>query len=548
MPAEGSERVRDREIALSQEPSVAAAAATAAGLDAAPREPRAPRASYELVATDFERRRYTPEPAKANLATRWPPREPGAPRAGAGGSTRSNLAIDLLVVSGLVLAEGLRTLREAGGLPALLLLTLMVAVVWAIAGAALGYYEATSRREPIDDAALVSAMVLGMVFVVALFDFAAPRPIAIGPLLLCWPTLIFLRIAFFRHAPAREGPLEHALVVGTGPLARITGEDLQRRGRQSVVGYLFFADEQRPHVLASPLLGTWMDLESVLRTRPVNEVYIAGDGSKQMAAVQHAISVCESLGVPFALPAYTFRLQRARPLVGKAIADGYLHYAVVETKSGQRALKRACDVLIASLALWLLSPLLLLAAALVKATSPGPVFFRQRRSGLNGRTFQMLKFRSMLADAEQRRKTLEALNECSGPVFKIRNDPRVTRVGAFLRKYSIDELPQLINVLRGEMSIVGPRPPLPDEVAKYQAWQMRRLSVRPGLTCIWQVSSGRHEMSFDEWMYLDLQYVDHWNLLKDAEVMLRTVPVVVSGSGEPTRGEPARYNEKVSAR
>ncbi len=266
-----------------------------------------------------------------------------------------------------------------------------------------------------------------------------------------------------------------------------------------------------------------------MRTKPVDEVYIAGDGPKQAAAVQHAISVCESLGVPFALPAYTFRLQRARPLLGKAVADGYLHYAVVEAKIGQRALKRICDVLIASVALWLLAPLLLAAAALVKASSRGPVLFRQERCGLHGRRFEMFKFRSMLADAEQRRKTLEALNECSGPVFKIRNDPRVTRVGGFLRKYSIDEFPQLINVLRGDMSIVGPRPPLPDEVAKYQPWQLRRLSVRPGLTCLWQVSAGRHEMSFEEWMYLDLQYVDHWNLLKDAEVMLRTIPVVISG-------------------
>jgi len=367
-------------------------------------------------------------------------------------------------------------------------------------------------------------------------------------MLLCWPTLIVLRLAFFRSPPAGEKPLELALIVGTGALARITGEDLERRRRQSVIGYLFFADEQRPHVLTSPLLGTWMDLENALRTKPVDEVYIAGDGPKQAAAVQHAISVCESLGVPFALPAYTFRLQRARPLLGKAVADGYLHYAVVEAKIGQRALKRICDVLIASVALWLLAPLLLAAAALVKASSRGPVLFRQERCGLHGRRFEMFKFRSMLADAEQRRKTLEALNECSGPVFKIRNDPRVTRVGGFLRKYSIDEFPQLINVLRGDMSIVGPRPPLPDEVAKYQPWQLRRLSVRPGLTCLWQVSAGRHEMSFEEWMYLDLQYVDHWNLLKDAEVMLRTIPVVISGSGEPVRGAGARYNLKVSAR
>ncbi len=474
--------------------------------------------------------------------------EPPRPLA-AGSATRLNLVLDLSLVSGILLVDGLRTLPDVSGLPALALLLLLVDAVWVVAGSALGYYDATANvREPLDDAALVSTMVVGMMFVVALFNLAAPHSMPIGHILLLWPTMMLVRVAFFRPASRWERPVDQVLIVGTGALARITGEDLERRGRQRVIGYLFFADEQRPHVLTWPLLGTWMDLENALRTKPVNEVYIAGDGLKHASAVQHAISVCENLGMPFALPAYTFRLQRARPIVGKAVADGYLHYAVIEAKIGQRAVKRICDVLIASLALWLLAPLFLVAAALIKATSRGPVFFRQLRCGLHGKPFEMLKFRSMLADAEQRRKTLEALNERNGPVFKIRNDPRVTRIGGLLRKYSIDELPQLINVLRGDMSIVGPRPPIPEEVAKYQAWQLRRLSVRPGLTCFWQISAARHEMSFDEWMYLDLQYVDHWNLLKDAEVVLRTIPVVVTGSGEPVKGGAGRYNLKVSAR
>jgi lipopolysaccharide/colanic/teichoic acid biosynthesis glycosyltransferase len=167
---------------------------------------------------------------------------------------------------------------------------------------------------------------------------------------------------------------------------------------------------------------------------------------------------------------------------------------------------------------------------------------------LRGKRFEMLKFRSMVADAEQRRKDLEALNERNGPVFKLQKDPRVTRVGAILRKYSLDELPQLINILRGEMSIVGPRPPIPDEVEKYQPWQLRRLSVRPGLTCLWQVSPARHQISFEEWMYLDLQYVDHWSLLHDMEIMVRTLPIVFSGSGEPMRGSKPRHNLQLSAR
>jgi lipopolysaccharide/colanic/teichoic acid biosynthesis glycosyltransferase len=168
--------------------------------------------------------------------------------------------------------------------------------------------------------------------------------------------------------------------------------------------------------------------------------------------------------------------------------------------------------------------------ALIKLTSRGPVFFRQTRVGLHGRTFNMLKFRSMVVNAESLKASLAAQNEQAGPVFKMRRDPRVTSIGRFIRKYSIDELPQLINVLRGDMSVVGPRPPVPDELSKYEAWQRRRLSVRPGLTCIWQVS-GRNQISFEDWMLLDMQYIDHWSLARDFQLIFRTIPVVITGRG-----------------
>jgi lipopolysaccharide/colanic/teichoic acid biosynthesis glycosyltransferase len=142
----------------------------------------------------------------------------------------------------------------------------------------------------------------------------------------------------------------------------------------------------------------------------------------------------------------------------------------------------------------------------------------------------MLKFRSMVVNAEELKAKLAAENEQSGPVFKMKHDPRVTWIGRFIRKYSIDELPQLLNVLRGDMSLVGPRPPVPSEVAKYEAWQLRRLSVQPGLTCIWQVS-GRNQISFEDWMYLDMQYIDHWSLSQDFNLLFRTVPVVITGRG-----------------
>jgi exopolysaccharide biosynthesis polyprenyl glycosylphosphotransferase len=178
----------------------------------------------------------------------------------------------------------------------------------------------------------------------------------------------------------------------------------------------------------------------------------------------------------------------------------------------------------------MLSPVFVATAIAVKLDSPGPVFFRQTRVGKNGRPFKMLKFRSMHVDAEARLESLRGLNEVSGPVFKMKNDPRITRVGAFIRRTSLDELPQFLNVLSGEMSIVGPRPPVPSEVRQYQRWQRRRLSVKPGITCTWQVS-GRSNVSFDQWMKLDLEYIDTWSLWQDIQICFRTVPAVLLSRG-----------------
>ena len=167
---------------------------------------------------------------------------------------------------------------------------------------------------------------------------------------------------------------------------------------------------------------------------------------------------------------------------------------------------------------------------LIKWTLPGPVLFNQVRMGLNGRKFNMYKFRSMHQDAENRLGALKSSNEMSGPVFKIANDPRVTPVGRFIRKFSIDELPQLFNVLKGDMSLVGPRPPIYKEVLEYQRWQRRRLSMRPGITCIWQVS-GRNDIGFEEWMKLDLEYIDNWSFWLDLKLLFKTIPAVLIGKG-----------------
>jgi lipopolysaccharide/colanic/teichoic acid biosynthesis glycosyltransferase len=190
------------------------------------------------------------------------------------------------------------------------------------------------------------------------------------------------------------------------------------------------------------------------------------------------------------------------------------------------------DILASFFILLIWSPVIIFIALAIKISSKGPVIFKQKRVGLRGRIFEIYKFRTMVIDAENQRVHLEQLNEMDGPVFKIKNDPRVTKVGKILRKTGMDEIPQFFNVLNGDMSLVGPRPPLPDEVSKYERWQLRRLSMRPGITCIWQIAPNRNNISFNEWMKLDLQYIDSWSLKLDLILLFKTVQTVLRGSGE----------------
>jgi exopolysaccharide biosynthesis polyprenyl glycosylphosphotransferase len=222
----------------------------------------------------------------------------------------------------------------------------------------------------------------------------------------------------------------------------------------------------------------------------------------------------------------------APPAIGEAdVPDLQISVPLVELPKGYRIAKRVLDVVVAIVALILLAPLMLLIAIAIKLDSPGPVLFRQVRIGRGGKPFWFIKFRSMVKNAEQIKRDLAPQNEVrGGPVFKMRNDPRITRVGRFLRRYSLDELPQLIHVLHGEMSLVGPRPPLPSEVASYGEWELRRLSVLPGLTCLWQIS-GRSDIGFREWVELDHIYIDTMSFWTDLKILLFTVPAVITGKG-----------------
>jgi exopolysaccharide biosynthesis polyprenyl glycosylphosphotransferase len=263
----------------------------------------------------------------------------------------------------------------------------------------------------------------------------------------------------------------------------------------------------------------------------VDEVMICLPLRSQYETVARLITEATEMGLIVRMPADFFELKLAHAEVEHLDKIPIVTLAEPAPSSLGLVVKRALDMAGAGLALVLSAPLFLFIAIAIKLESPGPVFFGQERVGLRRRKFRMWKFRSMVRDAEAQLPAFEKLNEVKGAAFKIRNDPRVTRVGRNLRKLSLDELPQLVNVLVGEMSLVGPRPlPLRDVERIPNGWQLRRFSMKPGITCLWQIN-GRHDINFDHWMELDLQYIDNWSPGLDLEIMMKTLPAVLRGTG-----------------
>jgi exopolysaccharide biosynthesis polyprenyl glycosylphosphotransferase len=272
-------------------------------------------------------------------------------------------------------------------------------------------------------------------------------------------------------------------------------------------------------------------LSELLHDRSANGV-ILSTGHALFGQVERVIEICELEGVEVWLLADFFRTQISQTTVDDLMGRPMLVFRSAPEASWQGVAKQMLDVVGASFALILLSVPLIIVGALVKLTSSGPILFRQERSGLNGRTFTMLKFRTMVSNAEQKKAELASFNEMDGPVFKISNDPRVTPIGKILRKFSVDELPQLWNVLKCEMSLVGPRPLPVDEIKRINdPAHRRRLSVKPGLTCLWQIRGRNEVTSFKDWVSLDLEYIDNWSLWLDLKILLKTIPVVVLGTG-----------------
>lgn len=277
------------------------------------------------------------------------------------------------------------------------------------------------------------------------------------------------------------------------------------------------------------VMGLLADIPWILQENVIDEVIFIVP-RKWLERIQKSIAACEIQGVKTNVAADLFDLKIARARQTDLNGFPLMSFETTLGREWQLFTKRVIDLIVSCPGLIILSPFLLIVAGLIKLTSPGTVFFRQKRMGVNGRIFTFYKFRTMFANAEEKLAKFEHLNEMDGAVFKIKNDPRITPLGRFLRKISIDELPQLFNVFMGDMSLVGPRPPIPAEVEKYQLWQRRRLSMRPGLTCLWQVN-GRNKIGFDKWMELDLEYIDNWSLWLDFKILIKTIPVVLFGIG-----------------
>lgn len=338
--------------------------------------------------------------------------------------------------------------------------------------------------------------------------------------------------ALLRGLRRRGYNRRYAVLVGCGRSAEVFADALVRHRHYGirVLGAIALGGETGDRPRGVRDLTEIGDLERVLSEFVVDVVILCPSPATRAGETLEVLNLCDVAGIPCHYAPSFFSLRRLRPRIVWYGNMPCLAFHRGPHAPIRLAAKRGIDIVCASAAILILSPVLITAALAVWLHDRRSIIFTQTRVGQNGRPFTCFKFRSMSRNAEDRQEELLAINEADGPVFKIRRDPRVTPVGRFLRKYSLDELPQLLNVLKGDMSLVGPRPLMPTEVEQYDWWQRRRLSVRPGITCIWQVF-GRNRVPFERWMEMDLQYIDNWSLSLDVKLLARTVGVVLKGTG-----------------
>ena len=345
---------------------------------------------------------------------------------------------------------------------------------------------------------------------------------------------IILRITL-KKARLKGHNLRQMIIVGTGERSIKFAEKICRSPE---LGYHIagFVDDQwegleKFNGNGWKLLGNLEDFQEVIKNQVIDEVVISLPVKSHYEKIGTIIKLCEEQGILVRLLSDLFDLKIAKSYVDYLDDTPILTLHSTPIEQWPHLVKKFVDVAVSLVLLVLLSPFFILIAILIKCDSKGSVFFIQERVGYNKRKFKLIKFRTMIQDAEVKQNELEYQNEATGPVFKIKNDPRFTRVGKWLRRLSLDELPQLINVLKGEMSLVGPRPlPLRDYRGFDQNWHRRRFSVRPGITCLWQVN-GRSNTPFEEWMELDMEYIDNWSLGLDVKILAKTIPAVIRGTG-----------------
>ncbi|GMV93981.1 MAG: galactosyl transferase [Candidatus Hydrogenedentota bacterium] len=348
--------------------------------------------------------------------------------------------------------------------------------------------------------------------------------------------VVRVSLRFFLWSIRRRGyNFRQILIIGGNPRAEHLVDVMENHSQYGyhLAGLLDDEPERAAHLEKHniPYLGPVRELENVLLKQVVDEVYICLPVRKFYSEITSVAHLCEGVGVSVRMIADLIPLRVATRQIHQLEDIPVLSLSTIPEAFAQLALKRAIDMIVSGVFLitiaWWLFPFI---ALIIKLDSKGPVFFLQDRVGLNQRRFKCIKFRSMVVNAEELKAKLAAMNEADGPVFKIRRDPRMTRVGRWIRKFSIDEMPQIINVFLGDMSLVGPRPPVPAEVEKYTWDQRRRLSVRPGITGLQQVS-GRSDVDFSDWVELDLAYIDNWSLMEDIRILFRTFQVVLQAKG-----------------